>query len=136
MSKVSFDYDGTLSKTSVQAYAKSLVEAGHEVWITTSRYDSIDKYSKEEVKDWQIEHLPTAWTKLFDVADEIGISREHIIFTNKEPKLPYVKEQNFLWHLDDDLEERDSITMNSKTMGIWAINTHWKDKCNNLLNEL
>ena len=37
MKKVSFDFDGTLSRLDVQKYAKSLIEQGFEVWIVTSR---------------------------------------------------------------------------------------------------
>ena len=37
--KVSFDFDGTLSRKDVQEYAKSLVNSGLEVWIVTSRFD-------------------------------------------------------------------------------------------------
>ena len=134
--KVSFDFDGTLSRKSIQKYAKDLVKLGHEVWIMTSRYDSIDKYSKENVKDWQIEHLPSAWTNLFDVADEVGISRDHIIFTNKESKVPYIKEQNFLWHLDDDSLELDAINRYTDTIGISVVGqSNWVDKCNKLLND-
>jgi len=38
--KVSFDFDGTLSKKDVQKFAKELVEEGHEVWIVTSRFSN------------------------------------------------------------------------------------------------
>ena len=134
--KVSFDFDGTLSRKSIQKYAKDLVKLGHEVWITTSRYDSIDKYSKEEVKDWQIENLSSAWNKLFIVANEIGISRDHIIFTNKESKVPYIKEQNFLWHLDDDSLELNAINRYTNTIGISVVGqSNWIEKCNKLLND-
>ena len=134
--KVSFGFDGTLSRKSIQKYAKDLVKLGHEVWITTSRYDSIDKYSKEEVKDWQIENLSSAWNKLFIVANEIGISRDHIIFTNKESKVPYIKEQNFLWHLDDDSLELNAINRYTNTIGISVVGqSNWIEKCNKLLND-
>lgn len=134
--KVSFDYDSTLSKKSVQDYAKSLIDLGYEIWITTSRYDSVEKYPTEEVKLWKINNLEKEWNNLFLVADEIGIDRKHIIFTNKESKVPYIQEQNFLWHLDDDLEEINAITLNTKTIGIWVLLSHWKSKCNNILNEM
>ena len=37
--KVSFDFDGTLSRKDVQNFAKSLVNTGYDVWIVTSRFD-------------------------------------------------------------------------------------------------
>ena len=43
--KVSFDFDGTLSRKDVQKLAKELVSEGHEVWIVTSRFS--DEAAKE-----------------------------------------------------------------------------------------
>ena len=84
--KVSFDFDGTLSRKVVQKLAKELVEEGHEVWIVTSRF------SNEAVADkgwWWIREQNA---KLFEVADECGIKRENIHFTNQQPKILYLKE--------------------------------------------
>lgn len=133
--KLSTDYDGTLSRKSVQEYIKSLVELGHEVWITTSRYDSVDKYPTEEVQLWKINNLEKEWNNLFLVADKVGINREHIIFTNKESKVSYIQEQKFLWHLDDDWIELNRINDSTKTIGISVVGQeNWIEKCNKLLN--
>ena len=97
--KVSFDFDSTLDRKDVQRFAKELVEAGHEVWIVTSRCTT--EYATE--KGWH-------WTdkqnrKLFRVADNIGIKREHIVFTNHASKSETIKGKGFLFHLDDDSDE-------------------------------
>lgn len=38
--KISFDFDATLSRQVVQDIAKSLIQKGHDVYITTSRFDT------------------------------------------------------------------------------------------------
>ena len=68
MKKVSFDFDGTLSKNKVQQYAKMLIKAGVECWIVTSRMG----FGKEPRPDWNDD--------LFNTAAEIGILPEHIHF--------------------------------------------------------
>jgi restriction endonuclease Mrr len=41
--KISFDFDSTLDREDVQEFAKELVEKGHDVWITTSRFSNDDE---------------------------------------------------------------------------------------------
>ena len=87
--KVSFDFDGTLSRTDVQIYAKSLIDNGIDVWICTSRLEP----SKAHREDWNDD--------LFLVSDKLKIPREKIIFTNLTDKSQILKDHNFIWHLDD-----------------------------------
>ena len=78
--RVSFDYDATLSRKDVQEFAKKLVSRGIEVWIVTSRFD--DETAKEKAWWW----IKDQNNNLFEVADECGIRRENIKFTNMESK--------------------------------------------------
>ena len=105
--KVSFDFDSTLDRPSVQEFAKELVNDGIEVWIVTSRCTA--EYATEKGWHWVDEQNH----KLFKIADNIGIKREHIIFTNHVSKSEFIKGKNFIFHLDDDSDELIEI-LNSK----------------------
>lgn len=93
--KVSFDFDGTLTKQAIERYAKKLVSSGIEVHITTSRcaagygviYDNSD---------------------LFSVAERCGIKKENICFTQANWKTGYLSKE-FIFHADDDQMELDRI---------------------------
>jgi hypothetical protein len=133
--KVSFDFDGTLARESIQKYAKELVDLGYEVHIVTARYDAIPKYTKEFMHKYQIEDLQRQFDYLFEVADEIGIPRDRIHFTNMISKHFFFEEnKGFLWHLDDDRVEIDSINEYTSTVGISCSGqSTWVNKCNRLL---
>ena len=125
--KVSFDFDGTLSRKDVQEYAKSLLERGIEVWITTSRSHE----SNAEAMEWNDD--------LYLVARELGIPKSQIHFMNAwiygDDKSYWLKDQDFIWHLDDDWLELKSIQRECKqTFGISVFGTNtWKQKCDKLL---
>lgn len=123
MKKVSFDFDSTLDREDVQKVAKRLVELGFEVWIVTSRVS-------DETLKVRFLHTPPNWNKdLFDVADALGIRRSQIKFTEFEDKIGFLKDKNFLFHLDDDSEELIQI-LNSRdsckpiNVNVWG----WEDE--------
>jgi hypothetical protein len=127
--KVSFDFDGTLSRKDVQKFAKELVNSGHEVWIVTSRFD--DEYAKKRAWWWVNDQNKI----LFDVANECGIIPENIHFTNQEPKILFLKDKNYIFHLDDDIIELINI-LESKDSCVPLNVGHfsWKENCLELLN--
>lgn len=131
MKKVSFDFDSTLSRQDVQEYAKSLVDAGHEVWIVTSRYDNTTIASSNRHL-WMIE-----WNdRLFEVADKCGIKRDNIIFTCMISKVEFLRNEGFLFHLDDDDVELEEIAQSSDPcVPIQVFDANWKDTCENILNK-
>ena len=94
--KVSFDFDGTLSRKDVQAFAKELVNEGHEVWIVTSRFS--DEVAKKDNWHWILGQNQ----KLFDVAQECGIKKENIQFTCMKSKSYFLSGKGFIFHIDDD----------------------------------
>jgi len=121
--KVSIDFDGTLTRPSVQRFAKELVERGFDVWICTHR------------KTNEIAGNPHYNDELFEIADKVGIKRENIQFMNMEDKFPFFIENNdFIWHLDDDWIELDMINKNTNVIGISVFgNDKWKLKCEKVM---
>lgn len=122
--KLSFDFDGTLARPSVQKFAKQMVEQGHEVYIVTARYEDCDRYS-----------FKTDNNDLFSVAEEVGIKKENIHFMNIENKSEFFKQNpGFLFHLDDDWVELKFINKETKVKGISCFgNSNWVGKALKLL---
>ena len=98
--KVSFDFDSTLSKLSIQKVAKKFIDNGDEVWITTSRHSNpqINFYTND---------------LLFEIAENLGIKKEHIQFTEGKDKFNFL--EGFDLHFDDDVIEIELIEENLKT---------------------
>lgn len=128
--KVSFDFDGTLSKKDVQLYAKSLVEKRYEVWIVTSRIATEPAIAK----GWH--WIERQNQELYDVANEVGIKRENIAFTEFVDKIEFLKDKDFIFHIDDDVDELMAI-LNSKDSCKTVNVEHfeWKETCENILKK-
>ena len=107
MSKISFDFDSTLDRKSVQDFAKSLIEKNYDVWVVTTRC-SIE-YAKENLDHWGVDRVEKSNSKLFAITDNLDIKRENIVFTNGQFKIEYLKDKNFIFHLDDDSDELIAI---------------------------
>jgi hypothetical protein len=122
--KVSFDFDGTLNKFGIQEFAKELITQGIEVWIVTSRWPDTPQH-------------PVLNDDLFEVADELDISRERIVFTCYEHKADYfLKHPNFVFHLDDDWIEIKVMEEKCKVKGISVFgNVSWKEQALNLITK-
>jgi len=128
--KVSFDFDGTLSRKDVQKFAKQLVDEGHEVWIVTSRFS--DEAAKEKNWHW----IEGQNQKLFDVAEECGIKKENIQFTCMESKSVFLKDKGFIFHLDDDdIELMDILETKDKCSPLHVDHFEWKESCRNILKK-
>ena len=123
MKKVSFDFDGTLSKNKVQKYAKMLIKGGVECWIVTSRMG----FGKEPQPNWNDD--------LFEIAKEIGIPKEHIHFCCMDNKANFLNGKGFIWHLDDDLIELSFIKTDSDCKPISCFgNKTYLQECSYLLD--
>ena len=126
--KISFDFDSTLDREDVQEFAKQLVKDGHEIWITTSRFDTESSLKKGW---WWIEKNNQ---QLYEVADECGISRDNIAFTSMIDKIKFLEEKDFLFHLDDDEVELELIQESGDNcVGVWVELHGWKETCINLI---
>lgn len=135
MRKVSFDFDGTLSKESVQKYAKELFDKGFEVWIVTLRFEN-HLNDKLYGKDYNNEDL-------YAIADQIGIKREHIVFTALVDKGEYFsKHDDFIFHLDDSYPQIKDVTEKCvNTKPVWLFNfsldqLKWVEECNELIKTI
>jgi hypothetical protein len=103
MKKCSFDFDSTLDRVDVQRFAIELIEKGWDVWIVTSRCDT----ERALAKGWH--WVERQNEQLYKVANDVGIKRENIIFTEHVDKIVYLKDKGFLFHLDDDVDELMAI---------------------------
>jgi len=128
--KISFDFDSTLDREDVQEFAKQLVNDGHEIWITTSRFDTESSLKKGW---WWIEKNNQ---QLYDVADECGIPRDNISFTAMIDKIKFLEGNDFLSHLDDDEVELELIQeSDDNCVGVWVELKDWKKTCINLIKK-
>ena len=113
--KISFDFDGTLSRKSVQKYAKQLIDNGIDCIITTFR-------QKEYIP-------PDSNNDLFDVADSLGI--KEIRFTEGQDKSSFL--EDVFIHLDDDYNCLREIQRNSKCIPISVCTGNWQGKIERII---
>lgn len=119
---VTFDFDGTLSRTDVQEYFKELVSRGIDCWVLTSRYDELHKhrYPKNPTND-----------DLWKVIDELNIPRWKVRFTNMELKAYYLESTDVIFHIDDDIIECEELKFMNTTPIF--MDENWKYNCEVLL---
>ena len=120
--KISFDFDSTLSKPSVQEYAKKLIDAGHEVCIITTRYEDVNRY-------W----FTASHYDLETVAEKLGIT--DITFTNMVDKYHEIKSKGIQLHFDDDFREHETIQKYTDCRTIQIKKSRWKEKADKIINE-
>ena len=131
--KISVDFDNTLTRPDVQEYIKSLINLGVEVWIVTARFDSTSKYSESMIELWGINYLIFEHNQLFEVAEELGIDKNHIVFMNMSPKKNFfINNRDFLFHLDDDIIELATIKY-VNTVDVLAHN--WIELCDSYIKQ-
>ena len=117
--KISFDYDGTLSREIVRKYAITLVQDGYDVYIVTNRFkDPIYGDNKD----------------LFEHAKDVGIKPENIIFTCFEGKeLFFIENNDFLFHVENDRMDIEEIRASTQIHVIDCVrDKNWIAKCNSL----
>jgi hypothetical protein len=118
---ISFDFDGTLTKKTVQDFARYCIDQGLNVWIVTSRAN------KGVHESYNIE--------LFKVAESLGIPQDRIIFTNGGLKKDYFRQfSDFIFHLDDDWIELHEIEIHTDVKAIPVFgNSDWEQECYNAI---
>jgi hypothetical protein len=138
--KVSFDFDNCLGDSEwVQEYCKDLISRGVEVWIVTSRPENPEEFFRKKYTEeqFQKEFGITFWSNdedLYPLADNLGIPKTRIVFTNHDPKAWwFVENPNFIWHLDDNTNEIRLIHRLTKIVPISVLSPNWKNKCEKLL---
>jgi hypothetical protein len=127
---VSFDFDSTLDRLDVQEFAIELKNKGIITWIITSRQST--EIALEKGHHW----VKKQNDKLFEIAEKCGIPKERIIFTEHVSKSEFIKDKNFLFHLDDDIEELLDIKYLKDECAPVNVNYfEWKEICEKLIND-
>ena len=75
--RISIDFDSCLSQPKVQELAKQLITQGHDVFILTSRFDSVRRLKFPDLASNE---------DLYQIAEEVGIKPHRIAFTNQQKK--------------------------------------------------
>jgi hypothetical protein len=97
--KVSFDFDDTLETIRGKALAKRKIDEGKDVYIITRRQES-------------------ASAEVYKVAQDLGILKSRVYFTNGAMKWETVKRLNIGTHYDNNQNEIDLINNNTDAKGI------------------
>jgi hypothetical protein len=98
-SKVSFDFDNTLSIERGKLLAKRKISEGKVVYIVTRRQES-------------------ASAEVYKLADELGIPRSRVYFTNGAYKWATIVRLNIGTHYDNNQTEVDLINKQTQSKGI------------------
>ena len=127
MKTVTFDFDGTLSRSDVQEYFKELMSRGIDCWVVTSRFDDLHRHL----------YRPNPTNEdLWEVIDSLGLPRHKVRFCNMENKHTYLIGTDIIWHLDDDEYTIDDLNNYTKVIGVDVHDNMWKNVCNNLLETI
>lgn len=120
--KVSFDFDNTLDQQEVQDFAMILINKGVDVWIHTARFP-------------ESEFRPKWNDDIYKVADELGIPIKNIVLTQMSDKFIFIRDKNFIWHLDDNSNECINITNHSDCIGVnySSYNNKWLNICTKII---
>jgi hypothetical protein len=97
--KISFDFDDTLSTKKGQEMAKAKMSQGYTVYIVTARQQ-------------------TDSAEVLKVADELGIPKSQIYFTNGADKWKLISKLGISEHYDNNKEQVDKINQNTQAKGI------------------
>ena len=106
--RISFDYDFTLSVPKIQnlcrllnKYKEIITDEDVSVFIITSRFESNLR-------------------GVYELAKELGISRDHVYATNNVDKYRFINDNNLNIdiHFDDDFFEIDRMNNDGKTLGV------------------
>ena len=97
--KISFDFDDTLDTQKGQEMAKAKIAQGYTVYIVTARQQ-------------------TDAAEVLKVADELGIPKSQIYFTNGADKWKLISKLGISEHYDNNQEQVDKINQNTRAKGI------------------
>jgi hypothetical protein len=127
--KLSFDYDGTLCRKDVQEYAISLVNKGYDVWIVTSRMNTENALAKG------FHWVKRQNEELYKVAEKCGIPIENIYFTEHIDKIVFLKDKQFIFHIDDSVDELMYILESGDSCKpVNVEHSDWLIHCNEILD--
>lgn len=93
--KISIDFDGTLSTAKGMELARKLIVDGNELYIITRRRKTFDE-------------------PVYNVAQELKIPRNRVIFTNGEMKWKSILKYGIELHIDNNPDELKLIDENTE----------------------
>lgn len=126
--KVSFDFDGTISRKDVQDFAKELIGKGIDVWIVTSRITTESALEK----GWY--WIEKQNDELYKVAESVGVVKDKIVFTEHIDKIVFLKDKGFEFHLDDDEHELILIfESDEKCIPLNVNHSNWREHCESVI---
>lgn len=122
--KVSFDFDGTLTRLDVQRYARLLNRMGLEIHIVTARHKAHDLDKNDHQDLWM-------------VANKVGILDRNVHFLNCADKSKFfIKEDNdFIFHVDDNWFTVDDINEHTDVTSVCVLDEGWLMKCDELIKD-
>ena len=96
LKNVSFDFDGTLTRSDVQSVAKACIAEGHNVFVTTARWPDpmIFRWTPSPTNE-----------DMYEILDAVGIPRTNVIFTNAGTKADFLVQAKTDIHLDDNRDQ-------------------------------
>jgi len=154
MKRISFDYDGTLTRPRIRAYAKLCKRLGYDIHILTSRQNDITSpdylYDALGHDFFCYRGILYCNDEVFALAEELGISEENIHFnpggfeSSGRWKSTFFRTEHeegrkYILHLDDDPEviqrlNKDKYQCWHEVTAVSCFKTApWVDKCNILL---
>jgi uncharacterized HAD superfamily protein len=98
MERISFDFDGVLTTEKGRELARVKIKQGFEVWIITARQMNQND-------------------RVYEVAKELGIRKNNVVFTNGRDKWSFVELHNISTHYDNNVEQITKIKKNTKAKG-------------------
>jgi hypothetical protein len=133
LNKISFDYDGTLGLPNIESYCKELIDRGNiEVWVVTSR-----------VSDETINNTHQPWLKpnsnddLWETCERLNIPKERVVFTEHVDKIEYLRGEDFVFHLDDDIYElMEILESEDKCIPINVGHYNWREHCEDAITDI
>lgn len=149
--KISFDFDGTLTRPKIQEYAVKCKSMGFDVHILTARHDDINGPEYLGLGTFQHNHIIYNNDVVFETAEKLKIPITNIHFNpggytssgqykNHFFEKEYAKHREYLFHIDDDLETIRALShgmYNKKhtTIPVSCYNTApWLSKCQQILD--
>ncbi len=133
---ISVDMDGTIDhhfdgtknpyKKMVRDFILRLIRRGYTVYIVTRRYGP-----DNSVRGLMNEHL-----KVWEVADELGIPRDRVIFTGREWKYKTIEALGSSIHIDDDETEKYWIERHSPLVQVILLgHNNWMEQLTDIISE-
>jgi len=95
--RISFDFDGVLTREVGRELAKLKIKQGFEVWIVTAR-------------------RPDQSDAVFKIAEELNIPKTRIIFTSGRDKWKFIDEFEIGLHYDNNEEQINKIRENTDSI--------------------